>query len=314
MQYKTLLGCAVYIDILKPPSLLSLSLQSSEVDTVSGIKHILKSSASLKSLAKQDPLLWPTVKMVLAKITDEDGEKSYQGAVLKRYSQSVVEDLKQNALDDLSRLDEKMRERLQWSDTSLLRCLVVFLDPQSWTKQSHFRHVSNSFDDDDEFDSEDDFSLVQVKESVDRIAEHFRLPLEAKGVLLASLLDEVEEAVQYARTYLDISGTDYRTIWYKLFSCPDAKKWPNFLSIAELAFSLPFSNGRVEQMFSSLKVVKTTRRANMEESTLNDLLELYIEGPTLQSFCPDRAVELWWSDSHRRVHQQPRKEYRPRTT
>ena len=52
----------------------------------------------------------------------------------------------------------------------------------------------------------------------------------------------------------------------------------------------------------------------MQSDTLNDLLEIYVEGPTLSSFCPDRAIELWWSDcsTSRRVSQQPRKEYRPR--
>ena len=60
-----------------------------------------------------------------------------------------------------------------------------------------------------------------------------------------------------------------------------------------LVFSLPFSNGRVEQIFSSLKVVKTSRRTNLENDTLNDLLEIYIEGPPLGCFCPDVAIELW---------------------
>ena len=52
----------------------------------------------------------------------------------------------------------------------------------------------------------------------------------------------------------------------------------------------------------------------MQGDTLNDLLEIYVEGPTLSSFCPDHAIELWWSDcsTTRRVNQQPRKEYRPR--
>ena len=51
----------------------------------------------------------------------------------------------------------------------------------------------------------------------------------------------------------------------------------------------------------------------MQGNTLNDLLEIYVEGPTLSSFCPDCAVELWWSDcsTTRRVNQQPRKQYLP---
>ena len=149
---------------------------------------------------------------------------------------------------------------------------------------------------------------------MDHIATQFRLPLEAKGVSLVTLQDEVEEAVEYARTYLDVSHTEYRKVWYKLYSCPDARKWPNILSLSELSFSLPFCNGRVEQIFSSLKVLKTIRRTNMQSDTLNDLLEIYVEGPTLNSFCPDSAIELWWSDcsTTRRVNQQQRKEYRPR--
>ena len=52
----------------------------------------------------------------------------------------------------------------------------------------------------------------------------------------------------------------------------------------------------------------------MQNTTLNDLLEIYIEGPALSSFSPDQAIELWWSDcsTRRRVNQQPRNEYRPR--
>ena len=48
----------------------------------------------------------------------------------------------------------------------------------------------------------DDSSLVEVKASVEHIASHFRVPLEAKKVSLAALQDEIEEAVEYARMYL----------------------------------------------------------------------------------------------------------------
>ena len=57
---------------------------------------------------------------------------------------------------------------------------------------------------------------VTMKMMSTRTATHFRLPLEAKGVVLASLQDEVEEAVEYARTYLNISQIKYRKVWYKL--------------------------------------------------------------------------------------------------
>ena len=123
----------------------------------------------------------------------------------------------------------------------------------------------------------------------------------------------MEEALDYARKYL-LSGTDsYKMTWYKLHTCPDLRKWPNVLLFCELVFRLPFSNSRVEQIFSSLKTITTKIRTNLSTSTLYDLMELKIEGPPLHSFNLDAAIELRWKDHNtsRRVNQQPRKPYRP---
>ena len=54
-QSKFLVGAALYVDVLKAPSLLSLSLQENDLDVVMGIKHILKSVKALKNAAQQDP-------------------------------------------------------------------------------------------------------------------------------------------------------------------------------------------------------------------------------------------------------------------
>ena len=79
---RTILGCALHADILKLPSILSLSLQGSGLDIVLGIKNILKSVTALKNLAKQDALERPTVKLLLGRIQEVDGEMSYQGATI----------------------------------------------------------------------------------------------------------------------------------------------------------------------------------------------------------------------------------------
>ena len=82
--------------------------------------------------------------------------------------------------------------------------------------------------------------------------------------------------------------------------------------MGELLLSLPFSTAKVERFFSTLKIIKNERRTNLNISTLNDLLEVNTEGPTLSNFSADAAVDLWWSDcsSGRRINQKPRKEYR----
>ncbi len=159
-----------------------------------------------------------------------------------------------------------------------------------------------------------DDRLSEVKSAILSITDVFRAPLEAKGVDLASVVDEIEDIVEYTRTYLRIGSESYRIIWFQLHSSPDAEKWPNVLLISELLFSLPFSTAKVERLFSTLKIIKNERRTNLSCSTFNDLLEVNTEGPTLSNFSPDSAVDMWWSDtaSGRRVNQKPRKEYRKR--
>lgn len=151
-QSKMLIGCALYVDILKPPSLLSLTLQDHKVDIVLSIKHILKTSKSLRALAGQDPLQWPTIKLVQSRLKDENGKKEYQGATLQGYSTRTLESCRDQAMDDLKRLDESMRDRLEWSDVKMLRSILVFLDTQGW--QVKVSPVTS--DDDDELEAGDD--------------------------------------------------------------------------------------------------------------------------------------------------------------
>ena len=86
------------------------------------------------------------------------------------------------------------------------------------------------------------------------------------------------------------------------------------LLLCELIFSLPFSNGIVERVFSVLKLIKTDKCTNLSVGMLRDLLEIKVEGPAFDDFRPWPAVELWWKDykTTRRSNQFPQKEYRPR--
>ena len=110
-QGRMLLGCALYVDVLQPASFLSLALQADSIDVVLGIKHILKSIQVLKKLSSQDPLQWPTTaKLLCSRIREDDGNQVYQGAILQRLSDSNKVSCKENALADLKRLNEMMRD------------------------------------------------------------------------------------------------------------------------------------------------------------------------------------------------------------
>ena len=99
-------------------------------------------------------------------------------------------------------------------------------------------------------------------------------------------------------------------MWWKLFSSPDANKWTNILTMVELTFCIPLSNGHVERCFSQLKITKTNRRVGLGEDRLDQILRIRIEGPPLEKWEPTNAVKLWWTDKTRRVdasHSAPRK-------
>ena len=309
-QGRMLIGCAMYVDILKAPSLLSLSLQEDGIDTVQGIKSILKSAGSLQSLSKEIPKEWPTVKLVLSRIVTEGTDKTYQGATLTQYNDEKIPHCCGQALQDLEKLNVKMKERLAWSDTKLLRSIVAFLDTRGWAAT---RVAPDTLCQSDEEGSSDD--KAQIRAAIEYIVTIFREPLEAKGTCIFSLQDEIDEVVDFYRHYLECQAEDYRKVWYKLFTAPDARKWPNVILVSELLFSLPFTNSKVERTFSIMKIVKTNRRSSLHSSTLDDLMEINVEGPPPESFSAEHAVQLWWEDcSARRPNQAPRKEYRKRSS
>ena len=112
---KILVGCATYIEALKPVSLLSLMLQSEGADILMSIENTLKSVKSLKSLSQKDPSEWPTAKLVKSMI--EVVSQKYQGVVLQNFDASL-EQCKVHVLADLKKLDRRIQERLEWSDLS----------------------------------------------------------------------------------------------------------------------------------------------------------------------------------------------------
>ena len=72
----------------------------------------------------------------------------------------------------------------------LIRSVLLFVDTQS--QQSS------------EESSTDDSCLSEIKSVLLSITDAFLAPLEAKGADLTSILDEIEDIVGYAKTYVRI--------------------------------------------------------------------------------------------------------------
>ena len=90
-------------------------------------------------------------------------------------------------------------------------------------------------------------------EAVDRLAEHFSALLVSAGANVDEIHAEFDGVIQYATDYISLSTLDYRAVWWRLFHAPSASDWINVLTLAELLFSLPASNGKLERIFFATK-------------------------------------------------------------
>ena len=68
------------------------------------------------------------MKLVCNRISD--GE--YYGTKLKHFNDMVLQSCKDQALADVSRLEDRLRQRLEWSDIKLLRALLILIGTQTW--------------------------------------------------------------------------------------------------------------------------------------------------------------------------------------
>ena len=64
--------------------------------------------------------------------TEEVDVTTYQGAPLVNFGNTTLKACADKVKEDLERLDETLKERLEWSDTDMLGAIVSFLDTQTW--------------------------------------------------------------------------------------------------------------------------------------------------------------------------------------
>jgi hypothetical protein len=279
---KVVLGCALFFDILKSLGVLCQVLQADELCVVRAIQSVMKTKKALDKLKATALVEYPTVKKVLQQMKHEEGQSyTYQGIELKEYDSSVSY-LESHYVEWVTSIEDCLRERLKFQDIDLLTVAITILATNGWE-----RSESPSF----------------AYEALDLVCQRFKTPLERASVDLAKVQEEWDDMVSYAKQYLNLVQDDYKVIWWKLFNAVDSKDWSNILIIIELLFCLPLSNGRLERLFSQLKLIKTQKRANLQEVTLENLLRIHVEGPPVSEWDPSVAVDLWYREKVRRVNQ-----------
>ena len=89
------------------------------------------------------------------------------------------------------------------------------------------------------------------------------------------------------------------------------KECDNIFHLNEILLITPFSNGKLERMFSRMLRVKNDWRNKLGCDQLEALLRISEEGPSIENFNPDIAIESWYDEKVRRpsagLHNYPKK-------
>ena len=98
----------------------------------------------------------------------------------------------------------------------------------------------------------------------------------------------------------DIFSKDFENVNWKQIHRRFGKEYAQALGLFDLILTIPATSMACERDFSHMKLIKSDRRTLMSEKTLSISLMIKLEGPTIQEFNPDRAIELWFNKCERR--------------
>ena len=123
-----------------------------------------------------------------------------------------------------------IRARLAWSDLDLIRDIIFMLATQGWQKV---------LDEETPLDSREESSENPMN-AIDRLVEHFKVPLEGANAEVEEIHHEFEIMVSYACQFISLSTLDFQAVRWRLFHAPNSSEWSNVLMLATLLFPYLF--------------------------------------------------------------------------
>ena len=100
----------------------------------------------------------------------------------------------------------------------------------------------------------------------------------------------------------DCGKSNYLDIWQKIFHNESIKQeCKNVLHVFEIMLIVPFTNAKVERLFSRMNRVKTDIRNRLSRRRLDVCLRVGEEGPDVAGFDPDPVIDKWFADKTRRL-------------
>ena len=157
---------------------------------------------------------------------------------------------------------------------------------------------------DTEFFPNEDADPVYGDQALSFAVSRFSEILLSNGCDINSVQREWQTLKRLVTT-TGLHATNYISVWHKLCTSSKKEELKNILHVIELLMVMPVCNAVLERMFSTMNRVHTDWRNRLNERSVENLLRIREEGPSVGDFNPDKAMGIWSKRCDRRPDTQP---------
>ena len=143
---------------------------------------------------------------------------------------------------------------------------------------------------------------------IDRLTSWFKPTLQKAGCDVDSIPEEWFSLKFLVNT--TFRDKDYTSVWeIMLTKLPYKEDFKNLLHLVEIMLVQPISAAQCERAISAQNRVKNSLRVALGSSTLEDLIRITAEGPSVEEFNPAPVVNKWLSRDREAGERQRRPQF-----
>jgi hypothetical protein len=247
------INMAVYLDILSPIRRISVALQQEIHDPVKITKRLKEFKWTMAKLVmifenalEQESILTNYKSFLADIVTDDEGNRFYQNVKLKKFDKSnnAVKESYNTTVADICSSIEKRFSNLTTSP--VFKHMDTLLDTKAWPINSD----GGSFGDN----------------AVKEISTHFNDLLTKNKCLTDNIMPEWCTLKSHMFPIVQNNRkTKYLDIWRNVFIDETIKvECKNVLHVFEIMLITPFTNAKVERIFSKMNRIKSETRNIVE--------------------------------------------------
>ena len=277
---------AIYLDILSPIRRISSAMQQELHNPVKVIKRIQEFNWTMTKLvivldeALNEGMVLTHKKFLDGVEISADGKPTYQGIQLNWYKQTKKL-IQNHYLLTVTNICDNVQKRFKnILDSPVFKHIESLVDTFAWPIKEDCGTFGNS-------------AIVEFRNHFQTLLQNNKCDIKKIDSEWLTLKTHMIHVVQNQ----DRRKSNYLDIWQKIFHNESIKQeCKNVLHVFEIMLIVPFTNGKVELLFSRMNHVKTDIRNRLSRRRLDVCLRVGEEGPDVTGFDLDSVIDKWFAD------------------